>query len=838
MSETIRIGKYSFYLRSLMMIICFQVMIFQGAGTALALSLPPLHEAESMVGDGPEVLAAISAMARDAQLRELEHQRMGAKYFFTATFGYSDEPLFETSEESASYRKLGIGAGLVFPLFGTWSKQKIKALELEITSIESKYRPRIMKLHNLNALRKAYVTLWSECEKIAMAERFLKTEQDTSKILFEREDAGLLLPADRLEFLTAYDMAARDIAVSDMRKTQAIQIIRLATGKMWDMPQKMEIPTLPAFGKLRTDIENHPEIAMRRETLKKYEKLLHEKRSIDREGSFTIGATAAKDFPGEIGTGVYASVTINEPLGTAFSKEDKIKMAAADDLKRAQLDEIFMKIKVQGEAEEAASLAAYAVANIRAQESRLAALTEGVRERIMRHASIAGDTFEQLQKSRYQYYRGAMDLLDSEMIFIQTGADLLYYAYPDGLLSEPSERIRPIVDNPLRSRMLDPDWLTSKSDVPGGNARILTSDKPAVTQRAETVTKPKMPDIAMASILVEKPVVTERIETGTKTKISDISTASISADKPAVTKKTEAATKPEMPNIPTANIPVGSHKTNQTVSPEKDPRSEEAVSTGAVLFQNKSVYIWDASPFLAPETRISSLEELRRNGFDHFLISFTAEQIKNFENYYYRMELEDLLSAANSMGIRADLLLGEPTWIYPDERKGLLKILEKMKNYKFKGIHLDIEPDSLPGAEGKREEFLGLMIDTLREVKNVTDLSLSISVHPRYLEGNLGVLSSRGLAKLGLEYIAVMIYTTNSNTVIARMKNIMIMMPFLNFRLAQSVEKVLSPEESYFSLGIKNYSDSMGKICNALGNSKGFNGVIIQAWEDLGGMHK
>ena len=135
MSETIRIGKYSFYLRSLMMIICFQVMIFQGAGTALALSLPPLHEAESMVGDGPEVLAAISAMARDAQLRELEHQRMGAKYFFTATFGYSDEPLFETSEESASYRKLGIGAGLVFPLFGTWSKQKIKALELEMPNV-------------------------------------------------------------------------------------------------------------------------------------------------------------------------------------------------------------------------------------------------------------------------------------------------------------------------------------------------------------------------------------------------------------------------------------------------------------------------------------------------------------------------------------------------------------------------------------------------------------------------------------------------------------------------------------------------------------------------------
>ena len=784
MFETIRIGKYSFYLRCMLILICFQIMIFQDTGAALALTLPPLHEAELMVGDGPEVLAAISAMARDAQLRELEHQRMGAKYFFSATFGYSDEPLFETSKESASYSKLGIGAGLIFPLFGTWSKQKIGALESEIRSIESKYRPQIIKLHNLNALRKAYVTLWSECEKIAMAERFLKTEQDTSKILFEREDVGLILPADRLEFMTAYDMAVRDIAVSDIRKTQAIQIIRLATGQMWDMPQKMEIPTLPAFRKLGNDIENHPEIAMRRETLKKYEKLLHEKRSIDREGSFTIGATAAKDFPGEIGTGVYASVTINEPLGTAFSKEDKIEMAAAADLKRAQLDEIFMRIKVQGEAEEAASLASYAVANIKAQESRLAALAESVRERIMRHASIAGDTFEQLQKSRYQYYRGAMDLLDSEMIFMQTGADLLYYAYPDGLLSEPSERIRPIVDNPLRSRMLDPDWLVSKVNVPGGNSRIVASGKPAVTKTVEILTKPKMPEISIAT------------------------------------------------------IPAGSSKTTQTSSLEKEPVLEEAESTRAGLYQNKSVYVWDATPFFASGTRISSLEELKRNGFDHFLISFTAEQIKNFENYYNRMELEDLLSAANSMGIRADLLLGEPTWLYPEERKGLLNILEKMKKYKFKGIHLDIEPDSLPGAEGKREELLELMIDTLREVKNVTDLSLSISVHPRYLEGSLGVISSRGFSKLGLEYIAVMIYTTNSDTAIARMKNIMLMMPFLNFRLAQSVEKVLSPEESYFSSGVKGYSGSMENICNELRNSKGFSGVIIQAWEDFGGMHK
>lgn len=754
--------KVVYYKRSLLtFLLIVQIIIFSAVSASAVSDLPSLPEAESMIGDGPEVLAAIAAMGRDVQLAELERQRMGAKYFVSTTFGYSDEPLFETSEESASYSKLGVGAGLVFPILGTWSKQKISALESEIRSIESDYRSRILSHHNLNALRKAYVTLWSECEKTAAAKRFLGTEENVSKILAEREKKGLLLPADRLEFLTAYEMARRDIAVSNMIKTQALQIIRLATGRLWEMPSEMEIPALPAFSSLKAYIEKHPEISMRKETLKKYEDLMREKRNIDREGSFTVAATAAKDFPGEIGSGVYASVTINEPLGTAFSKEDKIRQAAEQDLKRVQRDELFMRIKVQGEAEEAAALAVYTIVNIRTQGSRLTALTEAVRERIMRHSSIAGDTFEQLQKSRYQYYRGVIDLLDSEMIFMQTGVDLLGYAYPEGALSEPSERVRPIADDPLRSRILDPDWLVSETKVPGGSARILGTEKPV----------PGNIDASPAS----------------------------------------------------------------TVSQFKE---EKESSINADVSMPKSVYVWDASPFLAPETRISSLKELKSRGFDHFLISFTAEQINKFNNYYNRMELEDLLSASQTMGMRADLLLGEPTWLYPDQRRDLIKIIEKMKKFRFKGLHLDIEPDSLPGAEGKREELLVQLTDTLKEVKNASDMSLSISVHPRYLEGDLGALFSRRSVGMGLEYIAVMIYTTDPDRAAKRMRDIMLMHPSLCFRLAQSVERALPPEESYFSSGMDVYRESMGGISSELSNMSKFRGLIIQAWEDIGGMDR
>ncbi len=741
-------GIYFFFSKFLMMVtLSFQLIIISSVGCAFAEPLPPLRVAESMVGDGPEVLAAIAAMSRDEQLAQLERQRMGAKYFFNTTFGYSDEPLFETSEESASYSKIGVSAGLSFPIFGTWSRQKISALESEIRSIESRYRPRILKLHNITALRKAYVTLWSECEKAAAAKRFLETEEETSKILTEREKNGLILPADKLEFMSAYDFARRDIALSEMRKTQALQIIRLATGRLWEMPQSIEIPDMPAFDSLKANIAGHPEIAMRKETLRKYESLMHEKRNTEREGSFTIGATAAKDFPGEIGSGVYASVTVSGPLGTASSGDGKIKKAAEQDLKRAEREELFMRIKVQGEAEESASLASYAVADIKAQESRLAALTEAVRERLMRHASLAGDTFEQLQKSRYQYYRGVMDILESEMIFMQTGADLLAYAYPEGPSSEPAERIRPIADNPLRSRMLDPDWLTSHSSAPGGSGPI---SAPQNQLRAD------------------------------------------------VSAKTAPA-----------------HK--------KGPLA---------------VYVWDASPFLAPETRMSSLSDLRSKGFDHFLISFTAEQIDKFDSYYGMMELKDLLSAAERMGLRADLLLGEPTWLYPEERKDLIRIVEKMKKFRFKGIHLDIEPDSLPNSENRRQELLEYLKETVKEVKLASDMKLSLSVHPRYLEGGPDALSSESLAGLDLEYISVMIYTTDLEKAVRRMRAIMMINPSQHFCLAQSVERVLSPAESYFLSGEELYREKMDIMGRELSANRGFSGLIIQAWEDLGGMKK
>lgn len=748
------------------------VLLFNPSPLNAKEPLPSLQEAERLVTDGPEVLAAIAAMERDYQLSELQRQREGVRYFLNANFGYSNEPLYETSETSHSYKKLTVGAGLVFPLLGTWDKQKISTLEAEIKATEAKYRPQILKLHNLTALRKAYISLWAECQKSNMARRFLSTEAEVSRVLADRERKGLVLPADRLEMLTAYEMARRDIAVADLRKTRAMQIIRLVTGRLWDTPDSMsEIPALPDFRTLSFNIDEHPEIQMRKETMAKYEKLLDVTKRIDREANFTIGATAGKDFPGNTGTSIYASLNLGEPLGTLTSKQDRAKTAASEDLKRVRKEELFTRIRVEGEQEETFAYAEYAVVNIRTQEARLISMSEAVRERILRHLNIAGDTYERLQSSRYQYYRVAMDMLDSEMIFAQTGADLLSYAYPGGTATEPASRFRPIEDSPMRSRILDPDWMTEVKSIPGGNSVI----------------KPLADNVPVQD------------------------TAS-GADFYAMTKKAPVV----------APAPVAASQ----ASPEKVEES---------YYFPDSVYVWKAAPFLNQATAKKELENIKAQGFLNVLLSLNGAEIANLDTPSGSGALNGLLLTAQQLGMRVDILLGDPHWLNITERPKLIAMVKKLANFKFGGMHLDIEPDSLEGAASMRPELLASLVSTVKEVKNNIRIPLSISMHPRYLEGELGLVSNREFGAVGLEYIAVMIYTTNRNSAAERFTQIALLNPLLKLKLAQSVEAALPPEESYASYGSRAFGLAMKDIADRISESASFKGIIIQSWEDYVG---
>jgi hypothetical protein len=213
------------------------------------------------------------------------------------------------------------------------------------------------------------------------------------------------------------------------------------------------------------------------------------------------------------------------------------------------------------------------------------------------------------------------------------------------------------------------------------------------------------------------------------------------------------------------------------------------------------------------------------------LISFTHKQISNLLSPQGKDELDALIVAAKSKGVRIDLMLGDPTWAEADHRGELLLLVKQLRNFDFDGIHLDIEPDSLPGASARRTELLAGLADTIKAVKGITIWPISISIHPRYLEGDLGILARQKLLLLGLEEVVVMIYSDNPQVTAQRMAAIITSNPNVPFSLAQSVEKTIPLAESYADCTQQEFKDAMHILEDNLA-IYGLKGIFIQAWED------
>jgi outer membrane protein TolC len=95
------------------------------------------------------------------------------------------------------------------------------------------------------------------------------------------------------------------------------------------------------------------------------------------------------------------------------------------------------------------------------------------------------------------------------------------------------------------------------------------------------------------------------------------------------------------------------------------------------------VYIWNSGDFLKPPPGFWKM--LKGNGITRILVSFHNGQIKSIENGRLGERLHRFLEEAKNRGILTELLLGEPSWILPEKRKSLLRIIGVFKDYSFDG---------------------------------------------------------------------------------------------------------------------------------------------------------
>ena len=85
---------------------------------------------------------------------------------------------------------------------------------------------------------------------------------------------------------------------------------------------------------------------------------------------------------------------------------------------------------------------------------RAKAALESIREHVLRRDTLPGDTFEQLQHSRYMYYQTAMDYVDAEISMLQGAIRLL----ASGENDSGSGRVKPQVDSVVDDHYLKPLW--------------------------------------------------------------------------------------------------------------------------------------------------------------------------------------------------------------------------------------------------------------------------------------------------------------------------------------------------------------------------------------------
>ncbi|GAB3542525.1 TolC family protein [Noviherbaspirillum agri] len=237
-------------------------------------------------------------------------------------------------------------------------------------------------------------------------------------------------------------------------------------------------------------------------------------------------------------------------------------------------------------------------------------------------------------------------------------------------------------------------------------------------------------------------------------------------------------------------------------------------------------YAWHAFNRFKPANADAFWEKIPRT--NRVLLSLNALQIEGVTTRRAeRRRLNAFLSSARKRQIEVGLLLGDPGWIQPGEDKKLLRIVEQLNGFGFSGIHLDIEKSQVP--DDKKALWAPGLVSLVRDLHGKTDLPIAVTLHPRDVAVE-GLLS--GLKDAGAAEVALMQYSTNQDRVTDNIANVMRSHPDLRFSLAQSIEPVLSKEESYAKRPKKTVVSAFHKIALRLQAEPNFAGIIVQSLDD------
>lgn len=209
------------------------------------------------------------------------------------------------------------------------------------------------------------------------------------------------------------------------------------------------------------------------------------------------------------------------------------------------------------------------------------------------------------------------------------------------------------------------------------------------------------------------------------------------------------------------------------------------------------IYLWHSAPVIAgQDTRFWSVIDWA--GVDHVWLSLDRSQIERYADS--PEPLAGFMRQAQERGLSVGLLLGEPAWTLPEYRQDLVEIIEALAHFEFFDLHLDIEIDQLDPDAHERDWLLEQWLKTVAAAAEASPWRIGISAHPRDF-GNPDRCLACEFSERGVDEIALMAYVTRPETLKARLEPILQRTAGVEWVLAQSVERALPPENSWFQVG-------------------------------------
>ncbi len=380
-----------------------------------------------------------------------------------------------TEYKLRDYDRARVSLGLHYPLLGTLAREQINVLKAEGRTWESRQQVKIVHLKSLSALRSQYVLLWGSQQKLKLCKAFLTDESQVDTLLRKRKEAGLLLEADRNEFMTAFLLVRRDVAHLTAIERRALKNISMLTHEYAEniIASRPSLP-LPCLDKniLRAAvIDHHPELILLRGIIEKQLGVIALAHHSDIQANVSMTGNGDIDYPSKQ-EGYGLRVQFNMDLPWDFSKAERARESAEQaSLKKLQRKLDMLSAQLLIDVEDYLQRYYEALENKRFATQRVKAALETVRERSLRYANIPGDVFEQLQASRFTYYRTAMDYIDSEILELQSRVRLLAF-HEEG---EREQETAVEFDSVVNENFLKPLW-SRKGPVLEGEIPILRAE--------------------------------------------------------------------------------------------------------------------------------------------------------------------------------------------------------------------------------------------------------------------------------------------------------------------------------------------------------------------------